>query len=214
MGLLVNEIFYSIQGESLFAGLPCVFIRLMGCNLRCSYCDTQYAYHNGRVMEMEAILQEVFRFQCPLVEITGGEPLIQKQTPALIQRLIQQGYTVLLETNGSMDIGGVDPRCVRIVDVKCPGSGESHRNNGAILRHLTGHDQVKFVLTNRNDYEFAKQWIASAWDSHPPVPILFSPAHPYLDPSVLAEWILQDQINVRLHLQLHKLIWPDSHKGR
>jgi 7-carboxy-7-deazaguanine synthase len=214
MHLIVNEIFYSLQGESLFAGLPCVFIRLTGCNLRCSYCDTQYAYVDGHAMSVEQILSHVAGYHCPLVEITGGEPLIQENTPELIHRLICNRYTVLLETNGSIGIGCVDSGCIKIVDIKCPGSGESHKNHLPNLNLLLPHDQVKFVLTDPMDYEFAKHIIHSTWGLHPPVPIFFSPAHHRLDPAELAEWMLKDCLNVRLHLQLHKIIWPGIEKGR
>jgi 7-carboxy-7-deazaguanine synthase len=214
MNLIVNEIFYSIQGESLFAGIPCVFVRLTGCNLRCSYCDTRYAYEDGFAMSIEDILSRVASYQCPMVEISGGEPLIQEGAPYLIRRLILKGYTVLLETNGSMDIGDIDPECVKIIDVKCPGSGESHKNNLANLNRLSPHDQVKFVLTDRKDYDFAKNVIASAWNKPPPVALLFSPAYHRLDPAELAQWMLNDRLNVRLHLQLHKTLWPGTDKGR
>jgi 7-carboxy-7-deazaguanine synthase len=214
MQLVVNEIFYSIQGESLFAGLPCVFVRLTGCNLRCSYCDTRYAYEDGDPMSIEVILNRVSAFQCPLIEITGGEPMIQEGTPELIRRLIQKCYTVLLETNGSLDISKVAPKCFKIMDVKCPGSGASHKNNFANLKLLSPNDQVKFVLTDRMDYEFAKQIISSSWPVDPPVHILFSPAHKRLEPAELAEWVLHDRLHVRLHLQLHKILWPGIEKGR
>jgi 7-carboxy-7-deazaguanine synthase len=213
MHLIVNEIFYSIQGESLFTGLPCVFVRLTGCNLRCSYCDTRYAYDDGKRMSMDEIINYVASYQCPLVEITGGEPLIQDGTPVLISRLILQGFTVLLETNGSMDIGKVDPGCIKIMDVKCPGSKESDKNNLSNLKLLSSHDQVKFILTDRKDYDFAKNVIEMI-RNRPSVPILFSPSYKLLDPTELAEWMLNDRVKARLHLQLHKILWPDIERGR
>ncbi len=214
MDLKVNEIFYSIQGESLYAGLPCLFVRLTGCNLRCSYCDTQYAYESGHHMSIEKIIDRLSTYSCPLVEITGGEPLCQSGTPLLITQLIEQAYTVLLETNGSMDIRLADSRCIKIVDVKCPGSGESDKNDLLNLHRLTGNDQVKFVISSREDYEYAKGIIHSVWSAPFSFPILFSAVHQTLDPAILAQWILEDNLNVRLQVQLHKILWPDNEKGR
>ncbi|MCP4715272.1 MAG: radical SAM protein, partial [Deltaproteobacteria bacterium] len=150
----VNEIFYSIQGESSYAGYPCVFVRLTGCNLRCSYCDTRYAYDEGEDCTEEQVLERIAAYGCSLVEITGGEPLLQPDTPGLISRLLDRGCRVLLETNGSMDIGSVDRRCVRIVDIKCPSSGEAGRNDEANLARLTAQDEVKFVIGTREDFDF------------------------------------------------------------
>jgi 7-carboxy-7-deazaguanine synthase len=148
------------------------------------------------------------------VEITGGEPLIQEHTPELIRRFINIGHTVLLETNGSIDIGCADPGCIKIVDIKCPGSGESHKNNLSNLKILSPHDQIKFVLTDRTDYEFAKEIMVSQWPAAPPIPVFFSPAHQRLNPADLAEWMLGDRINARLHMQLHKILWPTMEKSR
>jgi 7-carboxy-7-deazaguanine synthase len=148
------------------------------------------------------------------VEITGGEPLIQEHTPELIRRFINTGHTVLLETNGSIDIGCADPGCIKIVDIKCPGSGESHKNNLSNLKILSPHDQIKFVLTDRTDYEFAKEIMVSQWPAAPPIPVFFSPAHQRLNPADLAEWMLGDRINARLHMQLHKILWPTMEKSR
>jgi 7-carboxy-7-deazaguanine synthase len=229
MHLNVSEIFYSIQGESLYAGLPCVFIRLAGCNLKCAYCDTRYAHDGGTAMSLPEILGRVAGFSCPLVEITGGEPLLQDETPALADALLAKGYRVLVETNGSIDINRVSKKCVRIVDIKCPGSGHVDQNDLANLKRLSPMDQLKFVLTDRMDYEFARDMIFDAWqqDTIPasipppepmpisaPVPILFSPVHGCLKPAALAEWILGDHLNVRLHLQMHKILWPEAHRGR
>jgi len=204
MALKVCEIFYSIQGESTWAGQPCVFIRLTGCNLRCAYCDTSYAYEQGAFMEIAEILERVREARCSLVEVTGGEPLIQPETPLLISALLDDGRRVLLETNGSVDIGAVDPRCVRIVDIKCPSSGMSGQNDLRNLEKLAAHDELKFVIANRADYQFARDFLTN-------FPALsctmnFSPAFGVLDPRTLAEWILQDCLPVRLNLQLHKIV--------
>ncbi len=213
MSLSVTEIFYSIQGESLYAGLPCAFIRLSGCNLRCRYCDTTYAYDAGSQMAIKDVIRELEAFQCPLIEVTGGEPLLQADAPALITKLLNRGYKVLLETNGTMDIRLVDARCIRIVDIKCPGSGESKKTNFSNLDYLTPADQVKFVLTDRADYDYAKNLLLDKWQGTPPVSVLFSPTSGMLDPASLAQWILADRMNVRLQLQLHKIIWPTENRG-
>ena len=214
MPLAVNEIFYSIQGESSFAGHPCVFIRLSGCNLRCSYCDTRYAYDDGEELEIPAILEKVRTYPCSLVEVTGGEPLLQNETPKLVYHLLEQGFTVLLETNGSLDISKVDLRCVRILDVKCPSSGQAHFNDLTNLQRLTSRDEVKFVIGDREDYEFAKQ-ILKQLDAPPldPSRIHFSPVFGGLKPDTLAQWILTDHLPVRFHLQLHKTIWHPQLRG-
>ena len=159
MALKVNEIFYSIQGESSFAGYPCVFVRLTGCNLRCSYCDTQYAYESGAVMEIGDILKAVEGFSCPLVEITGGEPLLQHETPDLVKSLLDRDFQVLVETNGSLDIDLIDTGAVRIVDIKCPSSGEHLRNNSQNLKRLSPVDEIKFVIGTREDYDYAKRML-------------------------------------------------------
>ena len=214
MSLKVNEIFYSIQGESSFAGLPCVLVRLTGCNLRCSYCDTRYAYEEGTLWNIPAIIDRVSSCQSRLVEITGGEPLLQEETPLLIHELLDRGYDVLIETNGSKPIRAVDRRCVRIVDIKCPSSGESHNNDYSILDDLTEQDEVKFVVGERNDYEFAKEILSSrilkTRISRPPI---LSPVTQRLDPKNLAEWILDDHLYVRLQLQLHKILWGSDTRG-
>ena len=213
MSLLVNEIFYSIQGESIYSGRPCIFVRLTGCNLRCSYCDTRYAYEQGAKMELTEIVSRIADYKCPLVEITGGEPLLQSKTPTLIYKLLENGYEVLMETNGSLDISGVDGRCIKIVDIKCPTSGESDKNDMENLKRLGPKDQVKFVIENRIDYEYAKETIDSNCPDFPEEQILFSPVSEGIAPSRLAKWILEDNLNVRLHLQIHKIIWPDRKRG-
>lgn len=214
MPLKVNEIFYSIQGESSYAGRPCVFVRLTGCNLRCSYCDTQYAYEEGGIMEVNHIFDQVAPYQCRLVEITGGEPLFQHETPILIESLLDDGYKVLLETNGTMDISRVDERCVRIVDIKCPSSGMVDKNDLDNLKRLTLRDELKFILGTREDYEYAKQ-VLEHWrvDSEWVCPVNFSPIFGQLDPETLAEWILEDHLDVRVNLQLHKYIWGPEVRG-
>ena len=213
MSLLVNEIFYSIQGESLYNGRPCIFVRLAGCNLRCSYCDTGYAYNEGIEMEIAEILSRISDFKCPLVEVTGGEPLLQDETPILIYRLLEKGYEVMMETNGSLDISMVDDRCIKIVDIKCPASGESHKNDLENLKKLNQKDQVKFVMGSREDYEYAKKIIALKCAEFPMSHILFSPVFGKIAPDRLAKWILEDNLQVRLHLQLHKIIWPNKQRG-
>jgi len=213
VSLLVNEIFYSIQGESIHSGRPCIFVRLTGCNLRCSYCDTRYAYEQGVNVELTEIINRIAAYKCRLVEITGGEPLIQSETPGLIYRLLENGYEVMLETNGSIDISRVDGRCIKIVDIKCPTSGESDKNDMKNLKRLGSEDQVKFVIGNRIDYEYAKETIDSNCPDFPKDQILFSPSSEGIAPAQLAEWILEDNLNVRLHLQLHKIIWPDRERG-
>jgi len=212
--LKVNEVFYSIQGESTYAGRPCVFVRLTGCNLRCSYCDTQYAYEEGGIMEVNHIFEQVAPYQCRLVEITGGEPLVQDDTPILIESLLDDGYEVLLETNGSMDISRVDERCVKIVDIKCPSSGMIKKNDLDNLGRLTTRDELKFVLGTREDYEYAKKIVAYKQLGPKRInPVNFSPIFGQLNPKILSEWILEDHLDVRLHLQLHKYIWGPETRG-
>jgi len=214
LSLTVNEIFHSIQGESTYAGRPSVFVRLTGCNLRCRYCDTRYAYHEGQPMAVDAILDRVAAFNWPLVEVTGGEPLLQTETPALIYQLLESGYQVLMETNGSRDISAVDNRCIRIMDIKCPSSGEHLRNDPANLSRLTEKDEIKFVIGDREDYEFAKNTLLDSWDlAKRSNPVHFSPIHGIFNPKRLAEWILKDRLDVRLHLQMHKVIWDPNKRG-
>ncbi len=214
MPLLVNEIFYSIQGESLNAGRPCVFVRLAGCNLRCSYCDTTYAYEEGTLLNIRGIIRKVEKHNCSLVEVTGGEPLFQRDTPELIKRLLDSGREVMLETNGSLDVSSVDPRCMKILDVKCPSSGESSKNRYENLSLLTALDQVKFVIGDRADYEFAKNTKGLFPKALPGQNILFSPVSGSLPVKTLSEWMLQDNLPFRLHVQLHKIIWPDETRGK
>lgn len=213
MPLNVTEIFYSIQGESLHAGRPCVFIRLSGCNLRCRYCDTRYAYEDGNAMELGEIISKAKGFNCRLIEITGGEPLLQPDTPPLINAFLDSGCEVLLETNGSFDIDCVDSRCCRVMDLKCPASGESHQNDWGNFDRLTQRDQLKCVVSDRNDYLFARNHLDRLPGNFPQHHVLFSPVFGQLSPEQLARWILNDHLNVRLHLQLHKVIWPHVDRG-
>jgi len=214
MALRINEIFYSIQGESSYAGRPCVFVRLTGCNLRCSYCDTRYAYEEGKEMDIDTIVKRLSTYECPLIEITGGEPLIQKETPYLVKRLLEMGYKVLVETNGSLNISQIDDRCLRIVDIKCPLSGEAGQNDLRNLERLTDEDEVKFVLSGRKDYEYAKEILGHINLTPSRMNrIHFSPVFGKIEPKVLAKWILDDHLRVKLHLQLHKIIWSPDQRG-
>lgn len=213
MPLKVNEIFYSIQGESSYAGYPCVFVRLTGCNLRCTYCDTAYAYADGQTITVDALLEQIAAYPCRLVEITGGEPLLQEETPRLIKKLLDRGNTVLLETNGTIDLSPVDPRCFKIMDIKCPSSGESGKNNFANLSRLAAHDEIKFVIATNEDYAYAKKMLPLLQQHTAPCHIHFSPVYGRCDPAALASWILEDGLPVRLSLQLHKAIWPGLQGG-
>lgn len=210
--LRVTEIFYSIQGESTFAGRPCVFVRLTGCPMRCSWCDTEYAFHGGERKSLAAILREVAAFGCPLVEVTGGEPLAQPAVLPLLAALADAGHEVLLETGGGLDIAPVDARVRRIVDVKCPGSGEAENNRWQNLEELRSLDELKFVLAGRADYEWAKRVIAERALAGR-CPIHFSPVHGQLALAELAGWILADRLPVRLADQLHKRIWGADARG-
>jgi 7-carboxy-7-deazaguanine synthase len=213
MTLLVNELFYSIQGESTWSGLPCGFVRLSGCNLRCRYCDTQYAYGPGDPMEVEQMLQQLNRFSCSHVTITGGEPLLQKETPMLVSRLLQNGYMVSMETNGSQDIGIVDPQCVKIMDLKCPSSGMQAYNRMENIKLLGLQDQVKFVIVDQKDYQFALMMARQLARHVQAGNILFSPVHGQLSATDLAQWMLNDHVCARLQIQLHKYLWPDQARG-
>jgi len=206
--LKITEIFYSLQGEARDAGKPTVFIRLTGCPLRCVYCDSEYAFYGGEWQQIDQILAEVASYRTPYVCVTGGEPLAQKRCLELLKSLLEAGYRVSLETSGAMDISGVDERVSRVLDIKTPGSGEAGRNLWTNLDLLTAHDQVKFVLCSREDYEWALAEI-HARGLEKKLDILFSPAWGQVNPKDLAEWVLHDQLNVRVQLQLHKLLWGD-----
>lgn len=211
--LTVNEIFHSIQGESRRAGEPCVFVRLTACDLRCSWCDTPYSFHEGGKRSLEDVIAEVERYQCPLVEITGGEPLLQEEVYPLMERLLELGHTVMLETGGHRSIARVPSAVLKIVDVKCPGSGESHRNHWENLSLVGANDEVKFVLKDRADYEFARAVIARHHLHGKAGAILLSPVHGVLEARLLAEWVLADRLQVRVQLQLHKFIWSPETRG-
>lgn len=205
--LRISEIFYSLQGEARSAGVPTVFVRLTGCPLRCGYCDTEYAFSGGEIMSLEHILATVAQQRVTHVCVTGGEPLAQKNCPFLLKALCDAGYQVSLETSGAMDIAAIDPRVSRVVDVKTPGSGEVHRNLYDNMPLLTAHDQVKFVLCDRRDYDWAKLKIDELGLAQKGCEILLSPVWEQLPVRELAEWILADRLPVRMQMQLHKLIW-------
>jgi len=211
--LTVNEIFHSIQGESSYAGLPCVFVRLTGCDLRCSWCDTAYAFLEGRRRGVGDVLDEVASYRCRLVEVTGGEPLLQQDVYPLLQGLIDAGHDVLVETGGHVSIERVPPGVVRIMDVKCPGSGEAGRVHWDNLARLGARDEVKFVIGDRADYDYAKMVIARDRLPSRVAAILFSPVHGQLGAADLAAWVLADGLPVRLQLQVHKYIWEPAARG-
>jgi len=211
--LTINEIFHSVQGESTYAGRPCVFVRLTACDLRCSWCDTPYAFHEGRKRSLEDVLREVEGYECPLVEVTGGEPLLQEAVYPLMESLVEMGKTVLLETGGHRSTSRVPVDVVTILDVKCPGSGESHRNCWQNLAKLRAHDEVKFVVKDRADYEYARNVIEERALPGRVAAIHFSPVHGVLDPKSLSEWVLADRLPVRVQLQLHKYIWSPDTRG-
>ena len=212
MPLRVNEIFHSIQGESTHAGRPCVFVRLTYCSLRCAYCDSEYAFFEGTERPLDEIVAEVGRYGCRLVEITGGEPLIQRETNELMRRLLAAGHEVLLETSGAWSVEDV-PEGVRIImDLKTPGSGMVARNRWENLRHLDENDEIKFVVCDRADYEWARGIVGehALAERHA---VLFSPAWGEVDPAELADWILADRLPVRMQLQIHKFIWSPTARG-
>ncbi|MGA6827598.1 7-carboxy-7-deazaguanine synthase QueE [Nitrospira sp. NS4] len=208
----VTEIFYSIQGESTYAGQPCVFIRLTGCPLRCTWCDTEYSFYGGTWLSVDALLAQVAQYGCRLVEVTGGEPLAQPEAVPLIARLCDEDYTVLLETSGAIDIEPVDRRARVILDVKCPGSGMTDRMHWPNLDRLTAKDEAKFVLADRADYDWACE-IVARYRLADRCTVLFSPVFGSLDLRGLAEWILADRLPVRFQLQLHKYIWAPDMRG-
>ena len=208
----INEIYLSVQGESTHTGLPCVFIRLTGCNLRCSWCDTVYAFHEGKNMSIDEILQKVANFGIHLVEITGGEPLMQDNVYALMRRLIESGYKVMLETGGSISLERVPKDVIKIMDLKCPGSGEQEKNNLDNLKLLAPHDEVKFVILDKKDYEWSRD-IIKRYKINETAHILISPVFDKLELKEIVKWILKDRLPVRLQTQLHKIIWDKNTIG-
>jgi 7-carboxy-7-deazaguanine synthase len=208
----ITEIFHSVQGESTFAGLLCVFVRLTGCPLRCTWCDTEYAFFGGTDRSIDDVLDTVRSYDCQLVEVTGGEPLAQPDTATLLRRLCQEGITVLLETSGAMDTTVVDSSVRIILDVKCPGSGMTERMHWPNVERLRPQDEAKFVIQDRGDYEWAKG-IVDRFQLTDRCPVLFSPVFGALDPRQLAEWLLADRLPIRLQLQLHKHIWTPDMRG-
>ena len=208
----INEIYLSVQGESTHTGLPCIFIRLTGCNLRCSWCDTAYAFHEGKNMSIDEILQKVENFGIHLVEITGGEPLMQDNVYTLMKRLIEKGYKVMLETGGSISLERVPKDVIKIMDLKCPGSGEQEKNNLDNLKLLAPHDEVKFVILDKKDYEWSRD-IIKKYKINETAHILLSPVFDKLELKEMVKWILEDQLPVRLQTQLHKIIWDKNTIG-
>ena len=212
MSLKVNEIYFSIQGESSYAGLPCVFVRLTGCNLRCVWCDTEYAFYEGEWKSLDQIVAEAAQFGCKLVELTGGEPLLQKESFALVDKLIDAGFKVLVETSGSISLKMLNPEAIKIMDVKCPGSKMTEKNRWENIDYLTPKDEVKFVLTDRADYDWAVD-VMRKYKLDRKATVLFSTVFGALEPVRVVEWILQDKLPVRFQLQMHKFIWHPETKG-
>jgi len=211
--LTVNEIYQSVQGESTWAGLPCLFVRLTFCDLRCTYCDTEYAFYEGNKMTLEEIVDKVRDFGCPLVEVTGGEPLLQPNCVPLLARLCDAGFTVLLETSGSHDIAPVDARVHRIMDLKTPSSGECGRNLYANIAHLTERDEVKFVVGSREDYEWTREKMREHDLAAKVRAVLLSPVFGKISPSDIVAWMLEDKLPARFQLQMHKFIWEPRARG-
>ncbi len=211
--LTINEIYFSVQGESTWAGLPCVFVRLTFCDLRCTYCDTEYAFYEGKKQTLGEIVDAVTHYDCPLVEVTGGEPLLQKNVLPLMTLLADAGRTVLLETSGAHDISEVDPRVHRIMDLKTPGSGEVERNLLTNIEHLTERDEVKFVIGSREDYEWSRAQVREHRLAERCHAVLFSPIFGRIDPREIVEWVLADNLPVRFQLQMHKFIWTPTQRG-
>ena len=211
--LTVNEIYLSVQGESTHVGRPCVFVRLTACDLRCRWCDTPYAFTGGRKMSIDEVVGEVERHGTPLVEITGGEPLLQRDVYPLMERLLERGHGVLLETGGHVPLDDVPDPVVAVVDVKCPGSGEAGHMHWPNLDQLSRHDEVKFVIADRADFDYAAGVVGRFTLSERAAAVLFSPVHGELDPATLAGWILEARLPVRLQIQAHKYIWSPEARG-
>ena len=208
----INEIYYSIQGESTKAGLPCVFVRLTYCNLRCTYCDTEYAFYEGKDYSIDQIISEIKKYDCRLVEITGGEPLMQKESLDLMKNLCDEGFEVLLETGGSLPIKDIDQRVKIIMDLKCPSSGMLKKNMYENIQHLKQTDEVKFVMGSREDYEWTKE-ILNKYELTKKCAVLFSVVFGQIEPVKIVNWLLEDKLNVRFQLQMHKFIWEPDKKG-
>ena len=211
--LTINEIFHSIQGESTHAGRPCVFVRLTACDLRCRWCDTPYAFHEGRKMSVDEVIADVEARDCPTVEVTGGEPLLQADVYPLMQRLLDAGKTVMIETGGHRSIAKVPAGVIRIMYIKCPGSGEADKNDWSNLAHLTQRDEVKFVIADRRDYEFARDVVSREQLASRVNAVHLSPVHGELAPKQLSEWVIADRLDVRVQLQVHKYIWSPETRG-
>ena len=212
MSLKINEIYYSVQGESTHAGRPCIFIRLTYCNLRCSYCDTEYAFYDGKDMEITDIMSEIKQWDSNLVEVTGGEPLFQEECIDLLNELVNSNYEVMLETGGSLSISDVPKKVVKIVDFKCPSSKMVKKNLWSIVDDLQPHDEVKFVIGDRGDFDWAKDRITK-YSLDKICTLLFSPTFGEIDPQQIVEWILAENLPVRMQLQMHKMIWSPEEKG-
>jgi 7-carboxy-7-deazaguanine synthase len=211
--LVINEIFHSIQGESTRAGERCVFVRLTACDLRCRWCDTPYAFHEGRKMSLDEVIAEVQAFGCPVVEITGGEPLLQKDVTPLMERLLAAGYTVMVETGGHVSLDRVPRTVIKVMDVKCPGSGEAHRMDWDNIARLAPHDEIKFVIADRVDYDYARDVMRRYDLASRCAAVLLSPVHGELEARTLAEWVLADRLPARVQLQVHKYIWDPQTRG-
>jgi len=211
--LTINEIYHSIQGESTWAGRPCVFVRLTFCDLSCNYCDTEYAFYEGKKQTLKEIMDAVKAFRCPLVELTGGEPLLQKNVLPLMSMLADADYTVLLETSGAHDISEVDSRVHRIMDLKTPGSGEVEKNLWSNIDHLSSRDEVKFVIGSREDYEWSRDKVQRYSLASRCCAVLFSPIFGRIEPREIVEWVLADRLEIHFHLQMHKFIWSPTQRG-
>ena len=212
MILKINELYHSIQGESSFSGLPCIFIRLTYCNLRCSYCDSEYTFHEGNNMNINEILDKIKGYSCKLVEVTGGEPLFQKNCINLLQELVDLDYKVLLETSGSLTIKDVPEEVINIIDFKCPSSNMKKKNLWENINYLKLDDEVKFVIGNREDYDWAKNKIKK-YNLTNTCKILMSPSYKEIEPQMITKWILEDNLDIRFQIQLHKEIWPEEERG-
>ena len=212
MKLKINEIYYSIQGESSYIGKPCIFIRLTYCNLRCSYCDSEYTFHEGNDMTIDEIINKIQNYPCKLVEVTGGEPLFQKECIDLLNKLVDLEYHVLLETSGSLSTKDVPEKVVNIIDFKCPTSNMKKKNDWENINYLKSSDEVKFVIGNREDYKWAKEKIEK-YDITSKCSVLISPSYKKIKPNIITEWILEDNLDVRFQIQLHKEIWSDKERG-